>query len=279
MPISEDHPSTTRTRDYIEVPAPTAWPLTMAFGITLLAAGLVTAPPLSLLGAALMLAGAVGWFREVLPREHTVSVRIEGEAVPVSIPRAPTTHPRIAEAGHRARLPLEVHPISAGVKGGLLGGVVMAALAIAYGLLSQRSVWYPINLLAAGVFAQMLGDTTAELTAFHAGALLMALLIHGVASVLVGTLYGMLLPIAPRRPILVAGVGAPILWTALLYPTIGIINPVLERRINWGWFIASQIAFGLVAGWVVSRSVRIRTFQSASVAERLGLEEGEGPKP
>jgi len=129
------------------------------------------------------------------------------------------------------------------------------------------------------VFASMLEATTAELTAFHADALLMALLIHGVASVLVGTLYGVLLPIAPRRPILVAGVGAPLLWTALLYPTIGIINPVLERRINWGWFIASQVAFGLVAGWVVSRSLRIRTWQSASLDERLGLEEGDGPKP
>jgi hypothetical protein len=276
MPIAQDEPATTRTRE-IEVPAPTAWPLAMAFGITLMAAGLVTAPALSLLGAALMLGGAVGWFREALPREHTVSVPIEREAAPVTIPRAPSTHPRIAEAGHRARLPLEVYPISAGIKGGLLGGVVMAALAIAYGLLSHRSVWYPINLLAAGVFAPMLEETTAELTAFHADAFLMALVIHGVTSLLVGTLYGMLLPIAPRRPILVAGIGAPFLWTALLYPTIGIINPVLERRINWGWFIASQIAFGLAAGWEVSRCLRIRTWQSASVDERLGLE--EGPRP
>src|SRR6266567_4577157 len=133
MPITEEPPSMTRPRE-IEVPAPTMWPLAMAFGITLVAAGLVTAPPLSLLGASLIVAGAVGWFRQALPREHTIAVPIEGEAEPVTIPRAPTTHPRIAEAGHRARLPLEVYPISAGVKGGLLGGVVMAALAIAYGL-------------------------------------------------------------------------------------------------------------------------------------------------
>lgn len=273
MANTEEQPPTERTR-YIDVPAPTAWPLAMALGISLIAAGLVTAAPLAVVGAALLVAGAVGWFREALPREHTVSVRVEEEAAPVTTPRAPSTHPRIAEAGHRTRLPLEVHPISAGVKGGLLGGVFMAALAIAYGLISHRSIWYPINLLAAGVFAGMLEATTAELSAFHADAFLMALLIHGLASVLVGTLYGMLLPIAPRRPILVAGVGAPVLWTALLYPAIGIINPVLEQRINWTWFIASQIAYGLVAGWVVSRSIRIGTFQSAPVAERLGLEEG-----
>jgi hypothetical protein len=55
---------------------------------------------------------------------------------------------------HRARLPLEVYPISAGVKGGLVGSVVMAVLAILYGLIVQHSVWYPINLLAAGFFQQ-----------------------------------------------------------------------------------------------------------------------------
>ena len=49
----------------------------------------------------------------------------------------------------RAWLPLEVYPISAGIKGGLAGSVAMAVLAMLYGLLSQRSIWYPINLLAA----------------------------------------------------------------------------------------------------------------------------------
>jgi hypothetical protein len=273
MANTHDQSSAARTR-YIDVPAPTAWPLAMALGISLMAAGLVTAMALSLVGVALFVVAAVGWFREVLPREHVVSVRVDEEAAPVTVPRAPNTHPEIAEAGHRTRLPLYVYPITAGVKGGVLGGVVMAALAIAYGLISHRSIWYPINLLAAGVLAGMLESTTAELSAFHADAFVMALVIHAAASVLVGTLYGMLLPIAPRRPILVAGVGAPVLWTALLYPTIGIINPVLAQRINWTWFIASQIGFGLVAGWVVSRSIRIGTFQSAPVAERLGLEEG-----
>jgi hypothetical protein len=273
MPNPQDQQSTAPTRD-LDVPAPTAWPLAMALGIALIAAGLVTAAALSLLGGALLVVGAVGWFREVLPREHTVLVRAEEEAAPVTIPRAPGMHPQIAEARHRARLPLQVYPISAGIKGGLLGGVVMAALAIAYGLISHRSIWYPINLLAAGVFAGMLESTTAELAAFHADAFVLALVIHAVASVLVGTLYGLLLPIAPRRPMLVAGLGAPLLWTALMYPTIGIVNPVLERRISWTWFIASQIGFGLAAGWVVSRCLRIGTFQSAPVAERLGLEEG-----
>jgi hypothetical protein len=38
----------------------------------------------------------------------------------------------------------------------------------------------------------------------------------------------------------------------------------------------SQVAFGLVCGVVVSRSRRIRTMASWSVAERMGVERSEG---
>jgi hypothetical protein len=261
---------TIATANTIEVPAPTPWPLTMALGATLLAAGLVTTGLVSLLGAGLLIAGAVGWFRQVLPEERCIAVPLVPEAQPTIAPRPPTTHPEVAEREHRARVPVEVYPISAGIKGGIAGGVVMALLAIAYGLISHGSVWYPINLLAAGVSGPALGATTAQLSAFHADGLAMATLIHGLASLLVGTLYGALLPIVPRRPILVGGVAAPLAWTALLYPTIGIINPVLAHRINWGWFIASQIGFGLTAGFVVSRSLRIPTPQSGPFVEHVG---------
>ena len=39
----------------------------------------------------------------------------------------------LGEVRHRARLPLEIHPVSSGVKGGLAGSVAMAVLAILYG--------------------------------------------------------------------------------------------------------------------------------------------------
>ena len=60
----------------IEVPAPTAWPFILAFGATLLFAGLVTSMSVSVLGGALALAGCVGWFRAVFPhaQEETVAV-------------------------------------------------------------------------------------------------------------------------------------------------------------------------------------------------------------
>ena len=57
-------------RPRIDVPAPTAWPLVLALGFTLMFAGLLTNMSVTVLGVVLSLAGCVGWFREVLPGEH-----------------------------------------------------------------------------------------------------------------------------------------------------------------------------------------------------------------
>src|SRR5713101_8343605 len=60
----------------IEVPAPTAWPFVLAFGFTLLFTGLLTSVSVSVLGTVLALAGCVGWFKEVFPRQHEEVVPI-----------------------------------------------------------------------------------------------------------------------------------------------------------------------------------------------------------
>jgi len=46
----------------ILVPAPTAWPLVLAFGFTLVFTGLLTSASVSVLGAVLAIAGCVGCF-------------------------------------------------------------------------------------------------------------------------------------------------------------------------------------------------------------------------
>ena len=179
------------------------------------------------------------------------------------------------EAPHelkRAWLPLEIYPVSAGIKGGLAGSVVMAGLAMLYGLLDQNSIWYPINLLVAGFFPGAVSASTAQIAAFHLSALLIAVPIHLLTSLLVGLLYGAMLPMAPRRPILLGGVVVPVVWSGLLYSTLNIINPVMNQRISWVWFVLSQVGFGIVAGIVVSRQERIRTWQRLPLAVRAGIE-------
>ena len=90
--------------------------------------------------------------------------------------------------------------------------------------------------------------------------------------VLVGLLYGAMLPMLPRRPILLGGIIAPVLWTGLLHSVMGVVNPVLDEHIAWGWFLVSQVCFGVVAGIVVARQERIRTTQSLPFVMRMGIE-------
>jgi FtsH-binding integral membrane protein len=150
--------------------------------------------------------------------------------------------------------------------------VAMAVAAMLYGLLAQRSAWYPINLLAAGLLPAAMTDTTAKIAAFNLSAFLIAIPIHLITSLLVGLLYGAMLPMLPRRPILLGGIIAPLFWTGLIHSTLGIVNPVLNQRIAWIWFVVSQIAFGIVAGIVVSQQERIRTWQRLPLAVRSGME-------
>ena len=109
----------------IEVPASTAWPFVLAFGFTLFAAGLVTTMAVSVLGAVLVLAGCIGWFREVLPYEHEEVVPVLPEDVRITTERSMVER-LLIPAYQRAWLPIHTYPISAGVKGGLAGAVAMA---------------------------------------------------------------------------------------------------------------------------------------------------------
>jgi hypothetical protein len=258
--------------DTIEMPAPTPWPIVLAFGLTLLAAGLVTSGAISVLGAVLGAAGAVGWFRDVLPQEARESVQVTTQVPAVTTSRPEVERVEVARELQRAWLPVEIYPVSAGIKGGLAGCVAMAALAMLYGILSHTSIWYPINLLAAGFFPAATTATTAQIAAFHLSAFLIAVPIHLIVSLLVGLLYGATLPMLPRHPILLGGFVGPILWSGVIHSVLGIVNPVLNQRIDWFWFVLSQIGFGIVAGIVVSRQERIRTEQHLPLSVRSGME-------
>ena len=148
----------------------------------------------------------------------------------------------------------------------------MAVLACAYGVLKAGSILYPINLLAATVYGQSLKLGPAQLNSFRADSFAMAVLLHGIGSTLVGLLYGAMLPMFPRRPIILGGLIAPVLWSGLLYSLMGILNPVLGSHIDWVWFMASQFAFGIVAGLVVMRQERVKTRENLPFIMRAGIE-------
>jgi hypothetical protein len=256
---------------HLHLPAPTAWPIVLAFGFTMLAAGLVTDLGVSLLGAVLMVAGCVGWFRQVLPVEQHEEVEIVDRPVTIVASRALVERIRLS-AEHRAHLPTETYPVISGIKGGIAGGAAMILPALLYGLIAQHSIWYPVNLLGGAGVAHWSNPSTADIAAFHWQGLIVATIIHSVTCLLVGLLYGAMLPMLPRHPVILGGILAPVLWTGILHAFMGVINPALDARIQWGWFLISQVIYGVVAGLVVARQGKISTGQSLPFAARLGIE-------
>jgi hypothetical protein len=255
----------------IHLPAPTAWPIIMAFGVTLGFAGLVTNGAISVLGVILALFGVVGWFRQVLPHEAHEDVPVVVEHIVIETAR-PEVERIVVDEHHREHFPVETYPILSGIRGGIAGGIAMIPPALLYGWLSHHSIWWPVNLLGGAGVTQWSKLSVNQIAQFHWGGLLVACVIQAAVSILVGLLYGAMLPMMPRHPIVLGGIVAPVLWTGVIHATLGIINPVLDSNIAWGWFLISQVTFGLVAGWVVARQERIRTAQSMPFILRMGVE-------
>jgi hypothetical protein len=256
----------------IEAPAPTPWPMLMALGLTLAFAGLVTTFAVAVVGGVLFISGAVGWFGEVLPVEHREPLPVEAAPAAIVPATIGVDYLHVGELGNRAILPLEIYSYSAGIKGGIAGGIAMAGLAVLQSVVVHRSLWYTANVLAATALANLANASTATLSSFIPEAFIVALIIHASASLLVGLLYGVMLPMFPRYPAFWAAIVAPLLWTGLLWSSLSVINPVLDARIEWRWFILCQIAFGAVAGFVVNQTERVTTMQHLPFAVRTGIE-------
>ena len=256
----------------IEMPRPTAAPMILAVGMILLAAGAVLGVALSVVGAMIFIVGLGTWIGQLLPgRGHFHEKRVEPAQRAQVIAGAPGTVEQLLAGmpGYRMRLPLHVHPISAGIRGGLLGGLLMPVPALLWGVLKGHGIWYPVNLLAGMV---MVGVNVAELEEFRLSHLLVGIVIHAVTSVVAGLMYGVLLPMLPAipNPMAWAGLLMPLLWTALSFGLMAIVNPVMNRDVSWPWFIASQFVFGVVMAAVVQGSNKLRPIQAGILGGIVG---------
>src|ERR1700751_1783674 len=263
----------------IHLPAPTQWPLIMAVGLRLLFAGLVTNVMISALGVVMAIAGAVGWFRQVLPQEAHEMLPVSEEEIAIEREgRRVTRVEHLHVASGRGIMPVSTYPISSGIRGGFAGGTVMIVLAEIYGVVRFHSIWYVVNLLGGAGVAGWSNPSEHDLATFHLAAFLIAIVIHTASSFLVGLLYGALLPIMPRHPIVLGGLIAPALWTGLLHSTLGLLNPYFDDHINWYWFALSQVVYGIVAGWVVAKQGHLKSLQGAPLGVRLGVEVARPPE-
>lgn len=264
---------------HIPMPAGSFWPMVFAFGVTLLAAGLVTHFVVSLVGLVLFVRAAFGWWKNVIPHEEheAVPVNVDLRPVPIEVEARSVVRLGLGQGGHRVRVPEKIHPYSSGLWGGLAGGAVMAGLACLYGLIAQHSIWYPVNLLAGVVIPDLGNATLEQLRAFNSTAFLAALAGHITISIMVGVVYAVLLPMFPKYAPFWAGILMPVIWSGLVATTLNMLNPALNSRINWPWFVVCQLGFGLVGGFFIARSTHIRTLQSWSLADRAFLHTGGGP--
>ena len=269
--MHDEHPNP--DPNAIQLPRPTAWPLVMALGVSLLMAGLVTSIEIGILGLVLTIAGIVGWFFQIFPHEAHEAVPIDAKEVKLATSARSLIERYPAGDGRRKILPIETFRITTGIRGGIAGGTAMVVPATLFSLLKYHSLWYAVNLLAAGGFVSWAGASDAFLSQFHLQGVLAGFLIQGFISLLVGLLYGAMLPMFPRYPIASAGFMAPLVMTGLVHSALAIVSPILNQRIDWFWFVVSQIAFGLVCGFVVNLQAKVRTpqFQALPFAVRAGL--------
>jgi uncharacterized membrane protein YagU involved in acid resistance len=236
--------------DHVEMPRPTAAPLVLALGLTLLAAGVPFGLGFFLAGGGLTLVGLGMWFVQVLDgggHIHEPLVEPEQRAQPVTGTAGGVERLREGMAGYRLRLPEKIHPISAGVKGGIVGGVAMTVPALVWSLLNGHGFLYPLNLLAGTVLPGVSGMSDQALEQFSPTLFLVGVVIHVAVSVVIGLIYGVLLPTLPTVPLPIAwgGILMPILWSGLSFVAMRAVNPAAPGKVNWPWFIVSQFVFGI----------------------------------
>lgn len=243
-------------RQSVEMPTATVAPMVLALGVCLLAAGFVFGTAMCLVGGVVLLVGLCGWIRNLLPGRghfHEEFVEPAERAKPIASRVGAVEQMHAGMPGYRVQLPVMVHPVSAGVKGGILGGAVMPIPAVIWGLVSGHGIWYPVNLLSGMVVPGVAQMTVAELEQFHISLLISALFIHVATSVVAGLLYGVLLPTLPfiPKPLAWSGLLMPVLWTGFSFLGIQIMSPVIKSELDWPSFIFSQFIFGVVVAAVV----------------------------
>jgi hypothetical protein len=245
---NQSHPA----ENSVEMPRPTVAPLVVGLGTALLLAGIAIGPTFSIVGALIFICGVGVWVGSLLPGRGHVSETVTAQAQPIAARPGAVERLELGKPGYRMRLPEKVHPISAGVEGGLLGGLVMPLPALCYSLLSGHGIWYPLNLLAGTVMPGVGRMTPADLSQFHWTLFIVGTLVHITMSATLGLLYGVLLPTLPeiRKALAWGGVMMPVFWTAVTYISMAVVNPALNNGVDWPWFIASQFIFGVVAALV-----------------------------
>ena len=151
-----------------------------------------------------------------------------------------------------------VYPYSAGVIGGLIGGMGVALVGAGYGLISGVGIWLPVNLVAAAVLRQLQQQSLGEIARFDPLALGIGLMLHAGVSVGLGEMFSFLLPALPGRPLFWGPVIGPLLWVGASVAALPVINPVMSSNLEIVSFAIANVSYGLLLGWWIDRTPMVR---------------------
>ena len=259
----------------IETPQATIAPLMLSLGLAMMAMGAITSLGFLIVGSGVCIIAVGLWVGHILPGRGYIKTSL----IPsmhhtelVSSELRDVQHLHMGMPGYRLRLPMEIHPISAGIRGGIVGGLVMPIPAFAYGIISGHGIWYPVNMLTGMVLPGVELMTPAKLEEFQLVLLLLAIFIHGVMSVVLGLVYGVLLPTLPPipKPLAWGGLLMPLLWSSVSFVMMGSVNPVLAEGVDWSWFIASQFVFGIMVAFVFMNSSSVSQMRCSLLGGLIG---------
>ncbi|HEY4665923.1 MAG TPA: hypothetical protein VIH26_01340 [Anaerolineales bacterium] len=151
-----------------------------------------------------------------------------------------------------------VYPYSAGVVGGLIGGMGVALVGAGYGLISGVGIWLPVNLVAAAALRHLQQQSLGEIARFDGLALGIGLVLHAGVSVAVGAMFSFLLPALPGRPLFWGPVIGPLLWVGASVAALPVINPVMSANLEIISFAIANVSYGLLLGWWIDRTPMVR---------------------
>ena len=161
------------------------------------------------------------------------------------------------EVSSQAVYPEWVYPYSAGIFGGLIGGLGVALVGLGYGVYSGN-VWLPVNVVAATVLRNLQSQSADALGQFAPSALIAGLLIHALMSTALGLMFAFILPALPGRPLYWGPVIGPLLWVGGYVAALPLVNPVMVRNLEIISFTIANILFGILLGWWIDRTPMVR---------------------
>jgi len=162
------------------------------------------------------------------------------------------THQKAAWEGQQCILlvPTEAHASRAGVICGLLGGPAMAIVATATLTFIGRSLWFPINLVAATVLRNLQTASPDLLGQFIPLAFVVGLAIH---LFMFGSLFSLLFPTKPGTAFASSTITGLVLWAIVQFITLPLVNRIMSQRVKPVSFVTAQVSYSLVPGWWVVR--------------------------